>query len=418
MENKIFTKEVIDKISLLYDDTKKAKERYIAAVNKFKELYGRDDFSIFSAPGRTEIIGNHTDHQRGIAMAGSVNLDVLGVAAKTDTGIVTVISYGYDKVDVVDVSDLSVKENEREKSVSLIRGIVKAFKDLGYDVGGIDLYVSSNVLKGSGLSSSAAFEVLVATVVNNLYCDGKEDAISIAKIGKYAENVYFGKPCGLLDQMASSVGGFVYMDFCDNDNPLVEKIDFDYKSKGYTLCILDTGGNHADLTEDYASISGDLKKISKFFNKEVLREVDEADFIANIKELRKTVSDRAVLRAFHVYNENKRVLKAKECLKNDNFDKFLKTLKESGNSSFKFLQNVYSTSNAEEQGLVLALLLAEGILKDKGAFRVHGGGFAGTIQAFVPNDLVDEYVEETEKIFGKGKCYKLFIRPLGATKIY
>ncbi|MBE7015107.1 MAG: galactokinase [Ruminococcaceae bacterium] len=417
MKNNIFTKEVLEKIELLYDNNEETKERYLNAVNTFKKLYKRDDFNIFSAPGRTEIIGNHTDHQRGMAMAGSVNLDVIGVAAKNNSDFVRVVSFGYEKEDIVNVNELDIREHEKERSVSLIRGIVKAFVDLGYKVGGLDIYVSSNVLKGSGLSSSAAFEVLIATIVNHMYCDAKEDAISIAKIGKYAENVYFGKPCGLLDQLASSVGGFVYMDFCDNSNPKVEKIELNYKKEGYTLCILDTGGSHADLTNDYADISGELKKISQHFGKEVLREVPEDDFIREIKMLREKAGDRAVLRAFHVYEENKRVETAKNCLKEKDFNGFLQILKVSGNSSFKYLQNVYSPSDTKQQGLALALLLAEKILKDKGAFRVHGGGFAGTIQAFVPNELVDEYVSEMESVFGKGKCHKLFVRPLGATKI-
>ncbi len=417
MENNIFTKEVLEKIELLYDNNEETKERYLNAVNTFKKLYKRDNFNIFSAPGRTEIIGNHTDHQRGMAMAGSVNLDVIGVAAKNNSDFVRVVSFGYEKEDIVNVNELDIREHEKERSVSLIRGIVKAFVDLGYKVGGLDIYVSSNVLKGSGLSSSAAFEVLIATIVNHMFCDAKEDAISIAKIGKYAENVYFGKPCGLLDQLASSVGGFVYMDFCDNSNPKVEKIELNYKKEGYTLCILDTGGSHADLTNDYADISGELKKISQYFGKEVLREVPEDDFIREIKMLREKAGDRAVLRAFHVYEENKRVETAKNCLKEKDFNGFLQILKVSGNSSFKYLQNVYSPSDTKQQGLALALLLAEKILKDKGAFRVHGGGFAGTIQAFVPNELVDEYVSEMESVFGKGKCHKLFVRPLGATKI-
>ena len=413
----IFTEEFIKTITPLYDDIDKAKERYEWAIGEFKKHYNSEEFSIFSAPGRTEIIGNHTDHQRGVAMAGSVNLDVIGIASKNDTGIVKVISSGYDKVDIVDVNNLEIVEKETGRSVSLVKGIVKAFVDRGYTVGGLDVYVTSNVLKGSGLSSSAAFEVLIATVVNHMYCDGKEDAISIAKIGQYAENVYFGKPCGLLDQMASSVGGFVYMDFNDKENPHVEKIELDYKKEGYTLCILDTGGNHSDLTDDYAGISEDLKKISACFKKDVLREVSEEDFLNNISELRNKVNDRAVLRAFHVFNENKRVLRAKEALKSGKFDEFLTVLKESGNSSFKYLQNVFSTKNPKEQGLVLALLLTENILGLKGAYRVHGGGFAGTIQAFVPDDIVDMYVSEMEKVFGEGKCYKLFVRPVGATKI-
>ncbi len=417
MNNTFFTNEVLEKLETLYGDVDFQVKRYEEAIETFKKLYNKEEFSVFSAPGRTEIIGNHTDHQCGIAMAGSVNLDVIGIAAKNDSDIVKVISYGYDKEDIVNVNNLEISNRETGRSVSLVKGIIKAFTDLGYKIGGLDVYVSSNVLKGSGLSSSAAFEVLIATVINYMYCDGKEDAISIAKIGKYAENVYFGKPCGLLDQLASSVGGFVYMDFKEPENPVVEKINLNYKEKGYTLCILDTGGNHSDLTDDYAQISSDLKKISAKFGKEVLREVGEEEFLKNIKKLREAVSDRAVLRALHVYNENKRVLKAKESLKNDDFEGFLTVQKESGASSFKSLQNVFSAANNKEQGLTLALYLAEDILKERGSYRVHGGGFAGTIQAFVPNDLVDEYVEKTEAVFGKGKCYKLFIRPVGATKI-
>ncbi len=412
-----FSKDFYEKIKVLYTDYDNAIKRYETAICEFKKFYGDKEYKIFSAPGRTEIIGNHTDHQRGLAMAGSVNLDAVGVAAKNDKNVITVISYGYENKDIVNIDDLTVKNNEKGCSVSLVKGIVKKFSDLGYNIGGLDIYVTSNVLKGSGLSSSAAFEVLIATIINHMYCDGKETPVSIAKIARYAENVYFGKPSGILDQLASSVGGFIYIDFLDEENPIVEKIDFNYKKKGYTLCIVDTGGNHADLTDDYKHISDDLKKISSYFKKEVLREVDENVFYSNLKNLREEVNDRAILRAFHVFEENKRVLNARDCLKNDDFNSFLKILKESGNSSYKYLQNVFSTLDVNKQGIGLALFLTETFLDGKGSYRVHGGGFAGTIQAFVPNDMLCEYVEKMESIFGKGNCHKLFIRPYGAIKI-
>ena len=282
---------------------------------------------------------------------------------------------------------------------------------------GFDLYTSSNVLKGSGLSSSAAFEVLVATVFNNLFFNGEIDAVEIAKTGKYAENIYFNKPCGMLDQTASSVGGFVYMDFENKDNPDIEKIEFDLSKYGYSLCVLDTGGNHAELTSEYAMVSGEIKEICKYFKKDVLREVDEQEFLNSLKEIRENVSDRAILRAFHVFDENKRVLKFKEALKNEDFNLILSLVKESGDSSYKYLQNVFAPSDKENQGLSLALLLSEKVLKGRGSVRVHGGGFAGTIQAYVPDFLVAEYKKETEKVFGEGKCYNLFIRKEGGIKV-
>lgn len=418
LKNKIKENEYNKMLEALYGDTEQAKERYLNAVESFEKQFGNNrELEIYSAPGRTEIIGNHTDHQCGKAVAGSVNLDIIGIVSMNNDNVIRVKSEGFSRIDVVDLSDLSVDKNEMGYSASLIRGAANKFTELGYKIGGFDMYTTSNVLKGSGLSSSAAFEVLIAVVMNGLFCESKEDAVSMAKIGKYAENVYFGKPCGLLDQTASSVGGFVYMDFCDNENPEVSKIDIDFKKYGYSLCIVDTGGNHAALTDEYASVSNDLKKLCRYFDKEVLRQVDEEEFKSKLDILRKETSDRAILRAFHVFDENRRVEELKNALENGDFDKFLSLSKASGNSSFKYLQNVFSTVDIDEQGLTLALLLTEKFLGDKGAYRVHGGGFAGTIQAFVPNDMVDSYISEMEKVFGKGKCYNLFIRPYGAVKI-
>ncbi len=400
------------------ENVKAQQERYIKAIDRFVEIYGeKDEMYIFSAPGRTEISGNHTDHNHGCVMAGSVNLDVIAVAAPTKDGIIRVQSEGY-RMDLVDTRELSPKEKEINKSISLIRGTANRFKELGLNIGGFDAYTITNVLKGSGLSSSAAFEVLIGTILSGIYNGGSVSPVLIAQIAQYAENVYFGKPCGLMDQMASSVGGIISIDFKDNDNPIITKVDFDFTSAGHALCILDTGGNHADLTSEYASIPSEMKAIAAHFGKAVLREVALEDILAALPELRKKFGDRAVLRALHFQNENIRVGQQVKALTEGDFDEFLNLSVESGLSSYRYLQNVYANIAPKEQGISLALFIAESILKGRGAHRVHGGGFGGTTQNFVPLDMVEEFKTKTEAVFGKGKCHILNIRPKGGIRVF
>ena len=401
----------------LYNEANLATSRYIEAINKFVDLFGDgDDVRIFSAPGRTEIGGNHTDHQNGCVLAGAINLDIIAVAKKTDTNVIRIKSEGYD-MDVVNLDVLTPLEEEVEHAPALIRGVAARFKELGYEIGGFDAYTTSKVLKGSGLSSSAAFEVMVCTLLNHLYNKGKMDPVQAAIISQYAENHFFKKPCGLMDQMACSLGGFVGIDFKDSANPVVEKIDFDFSKVDHSLCIVDSGGCHADLTDDYASIPAEMKQVASFFNCNVLREVNEEDFYKNLPALKDKVSHRAVLRAIHFFNDNKRAVELKEALKAGNFDLFLDIINKSGRSSLSYLQNVFSPANHSEQGLTLALALTEKILNGKGAFRVHGGGFAGTIQAFVPNQLLDSYKAQIEAVFGEGNCYVLNIRSKGGIEV-
>ena len=416
IKNDILNGKFDDIFYTLYGDVEFARARYAAAVDSFEALYGERDVRLFSAPGRTEVGGNHTDHQHGCVLAGSVNLDVIAVVAATDDGTVKVKSEGYDE-DVLSLSELEPDASEYGRASALIRGMCGEFKKDGYNFGGFVAYTTSNVLKGSGLSSSAAFEVLIGNILSGLYNNNSVDPVEIAKIAQRAENIYFGKPCGLMDQMASSVGGFVGIDFNDPAKPVIEKVSFDIGSHGHKLVIVNTGGNHADLTQDYADITIECKKVSEYFGKKVLRDVDVDEFYGAIADLRAKVGDRAVLRAIHFFNDNQRAIDEKVALKEGRFDDFLRISKNSGRSSFQYLQNVYSPSNASEQGLSLALALASKALEHRGAYRVHGGGFAGTIQAFVPNDLLDNYLNIMSSVFGKDSCYVLNIRPVGGTEI-
>ena len=403
--------------NVLYTNINESVERYSNACDRFAHYFGEDrDVELFSAPGRTEVGGNHTDHQLGCVLAGGVNLDVIAVVSKNDEGIVRIKSKGFD-MDVIDTAELTPVESEKERSSSLIRGVCARIKELGYDIGGFDAYTTSNVFKGSGLSSSAAFEVLVGTIISYIYNDGKIDAVTIAKCSQYAENVFFGKPSGLMDQMASSVGGFVGIDFGDKENPIIEKVDFDFAAQNHSLCIVNTGGNHADLTCEYAAVPEEMRNVAEYFGKTALRQVDEVEFYANMAEIREKCGDRAVLRSIHFFDDNRRAVEEKKTLQNGDFNGFLNLVRESGRSSFMFLQNVYAASAPVEQGLSIALALSGKVLGDRGAYRVHGGGFGGTIQAFVPNDLLESYISTIEGVFGKGSCYVLKIRPLGGTKI-
>ena len=394
------------------------KERYEEAISDFLSIYGERDVTLFSVPGRSEISGNHTDHNHGKVLAGSINLDIIAVASKTDDGIIKIKSKGFDE-DCVDTNSYTVP-NEKDffKSNAIIAGMAKAFVNAGFEKGGYVAYTTSNVFKGSGLSSSAAFEVMVGNILNYFYNGGKVENTEIAKMAQYSENVFFGKPCGLMDQMACAVGGFVYIDFEDTKNPVIEKIPFDLSAKGYALCIVNTGGNHADLNDDYASVPAEMKGVAACFGKEYLRQLTKKDVLDNVQILRNSVSDRAILRSIHFFNENERVAKQAEALNKEDLGTFFSFVKESGRSSFMYLQNVFTTKNVSEQGLSLALAITDSVMAGKdGAFRVHGGGFAGTIQAFVPFDLVEEYRSIIDLSFGNGACHVLRIRPQGAIKV-
>lgn len=394
-----------------------SRDRFLDLIKKYKEIFSANgDVILVSAPGRTEIGGNHTDHQHGCVFAGSVNLDVIAVATLNNENVIRIKSEGYP-MDEISLENLEPDEKEYGCSSAIIRGMAARFRQLGYDIKGFNAYTSSNVLKGSGLSSSAAFEVLVGNILNGLFAKEKVSAVEIAKIGQFAENVYFGKPCGLMDQMASSVGGAVFIDFKNPDEPLIKKIDFDLEKEGYALCIIDTGADHADLTDEYASIPKEMKAVAEYFKKDVLRDVQKNEFLAEIPKLRKLYGDRALLRAYHFLNENERAQKEAEALEKNNFEEFLELVKHSGYSSYMYLQNVNVTGSIAEQAVGVVLSLCEEFLDGKGAYRVHGGGFAGTVQAFVPLDMLDDFRENIEKIVGSGNCHVLSIRPIGGTVI-
>ena len=406
-----------ENFKLLYGETEAATKRYSRACDSFKEIFpASGEIRIFSAPGRTEIGGNHTDHQHGSVLAGSVNLDVIAIVSLNGDGKIRIKSEGYD-MDTIDVTDLDKKNEEIGKAASLIRGVCAKFAEMGCEIKGFNAYTTSNVLKGSGLSSSAAFEVLVGNIINGLFFEKKAEPIEIAKIGQFAEREYFGKPCGLLDQMASSLGGFTYADFHNPANPVTESINLDINNFGYTLCVVDTGGNHADLTDDYASITIDCREVSNILGVDYLRDADIDEFYNKIGTIRRDCGDRAVLRAFHFFNEHNRVLEQRAALKAEYFKGFLKLVNASGESSYNYLQNLYSTSNVTEQGLCLAIALAKQFLNGDGAARVHGGGFAGTIQCYIPSDKFTSFKEMIEKVFGEGSCQALSIRPVGGYEL-
>ena len=409
---------VIDFKELYQEESNAQVERYSKIKEGFSNQFGdAEGIEFFSAPGRTEIGGNHTDHNYGRVLAGAVNLDIVAAARRTDDHKISLKSYEYPNMDLVDLENLSLDSKEIGKASALIKGICVKCKELGFQVGGFEAYTMSRVLKGSGLSSSAAFEIVIVAIINELYNDGKIDPITAAVIAQYAENVYFGKPSGLLDQMASSVGGVTFMDFKDIKIPVVEHIDFDLHSYGYALCVVDTGGNHADLTDEYAYIPAEMKSVASFFGKEVLREVNPKDFWEQIGEIRKKTGDRAVLRAMHFFEEDVLAAEEANAIKAGDFHSFKTLVKKSGESSETRLQNVFAVVNPAEQGLSLALALSKKILGDKGVCRVHGGGFAGTIQAFVPFEMLNEYKAEVERVFGSGSCYVLSIRLVGGTKV-
>ena len=367
-----------------------------------------DNVFHFSAPGRTEIGGNHTDHQHGCVLAAAVNMETTAEVTLNGTNIIRVDSEGYPVVEI-DLTDLALREEEKNSTAALIRGVAAAFAQRGYKLAGFDAKVKSTVLPGSGLSSSAAFEVLIGRILNGLFADGAVSAIEIAQIGQYAENVYYGKPSGLMDQMASSVGGLVFINFADPKNPIVEKVDYDFAHSGYTLCTIDSGADHADLTDEYASMPVEMKKVAAFLGKEVLNDVDEAEFYAKLPEIRKAAGDRAVLRAIHFFEENRRVQMQVRALHNDNFDAFLNYVNESGRASWMLLQNVIPCGYTEHQDMAITLALCTKLLQGRGAVRIHGGGFAGTALAFVPNDSFEQFKAGVEAVLGEGHCHLLQI---------
>lgn len=419
--------EIRDKIKnidfkMLYCCSDGGEAAYINRFNKlldgFFETFGKDDgIRLFSAPGRTEIGGNHTDHQHGAIVAGSLNLDVIGAVRLNGENVIRIKSEGFP-MDTVALTQLEADKAEYGKSSGLIRGVASRFKEAGYEIKGFDAYTTSNVLKGSGMSSSAAFEILIAVIMNGLFANGAVSAVEMAKFGQYAENVYFGKPCGLLDQTACASGGIVSIDFADNEDPKVDKLDFDFAKTGYSLCIIDTGADHANLTGEYAAITVEMRAVAEYFGEKFLNDVPAQKFFAELENVRKSVgNDRAVLRAMHFFNETKRAKLEAEALKKGDFDEFLKLVGESGRSSYMYLQNVFAASDTKNQAVSLALALCDELLEGKGAFRVHGGGFAGTIQAFVPNYMRDAFKEGIEKVFGVGMCHILSIRSIGGAEI-
>lgn len=391
--------------------------RYFALLDCFEARFGRGEVRLFSAPGRTELGGNHTDHNHGLCLAASVDLDLIAAVRPTKEPVIRIQSEGFEGMDVVDLTDLTPREEERERSCALIRGIAARMTALGFSVGGFDGYITSQVPQGAGLSSSAAFEILIVAILNGLYNRGNTDPVTAAKISQFAENTYFGKPCGLMDQMACSVGGCISLDFERPQDPLVERVPFQVSSFGHALCIVATGGSHADLTNEYAAVPAEMKAVAAFFGKEALREASLKDVMAQAKEIRRVCGDRAWLRAVHFFTENERVKKEVQALRQGDFEEYKQLVLASGRSSFQWLQNAYSCASPREQGIVVALAATALLLGNEGAYRVHGGGFAGTIQVFVPLAQLDAYQNGIEAVMGKGACHPIWIRPVGGVEV-
>ena len=414
---KLMRGELDDALKYLYGDALNTqKQKYTALINAFESAFGEsDDAVLFSAPGRSEIGGNHTDHQLGRVLAATVTMDTRAVVAPRLDNIVRIHSQGYTPL-CVSLDHLSPEATEENASEALVRGIAERFTLTGRNIGGFDAVTASDVPKGSGLSSSAAFSILVSTIFSELYNNGEITPVEQALASKYAENRHFGKPSGLMDQLACAVGGFVMIDFEHPEEPKIEKIDCDLSALGYGICIVNCGGNHADLTHEYAAVTKDMLEVAHYFGKSVLREVDEKEFYASLGQLRKTLPDRALLRAMHFFGDNARVPMQAQALKNKDIETFRQLMNESGKSSFMLLQNVCPTDSSE-RGLALALALSERMLAGKGAWRVHGGGFAGTILALVPLDMLIGYQAQMERVFGQGCCYRFAVRPVGGIKI-
>lgn len=392
------------------------RQRYGQTVDFFRKCYGEKEIEIYSAPGRSEVCGNHTDHQNGHVLATSINLDIIAVVARTEDNIITIMSENMP-VERVDLCDIEKKDEEEGTTTALIKGMAKGMKDYGYETGGFEAVLASDVPMGAGMSSSAAYESLIGTIFSGLYNDMKVPPEEIAKIGQFAENDYFGKPCGLMDQMACAVGGLIYIDFFDKENPVIKQVSGDFEKHKYSLCIVDTKGSHADLTDDYAAVPAEMKMVAGVFGKELLTQVSPEEFFANIKKVRELTNDRAVLRAIHFYTEQDRVKEGVEALEKDEFEHFLDVIKRSGDSSCKLLQNIYSPKDVLTQNVMVALGISEYLIGSDGVCRVHGGGFAGTIQAFVKNEAVSDYKKKIESIFGDYSCHVLKVRPFGGIKV-
>ena len=420
MKNAFLSGEYNQKLNYLYGsgNAAAAAERYVQAIDEFIDFFGyaHGDFYAFSAPGRTELCGNHTDHNYGKVLAGAVNIDVIGIVCKNDSGKIRVKSRGHG-INEINIGELEPVKQEEGKSNSILRGVTARIKQLGYRIGSFDAYTVSSVPAGSGLSSSAAYECLLGCILSGLYNDFAINNVQLAQISQFAENVYFNKPCGLMDQLTIATGSAVKFDFKDINNPSIEKLEFDFGATGYSLCITNTGGSHADLTDDYAAVRGEMEAVAAFFGKKVLREVPKEEVIQNIPAIRKKLGDRAVLRAMHFYGENEKVDAAAQALKNKDFEAFLEQINASGLSSYMYNQNVFSPRVPEQQGISLGINIAQRVLGKRGAFRVHGGGFAGTTQAFVPNELVAEYKSSMESVFGENSCWVLSIRPCGPIQV-
>lgn len=389
--------------------------RYRDLLEKFEMAFGDGDVMMFSSPGRTEISGNHTDHNHGKVLAGSINLDCVGIAAKNQSSTIQVISETFNQKFTIDLNNLEPSD-KKAGTIDLVKGLLKGFLESGYEIGGFNAYITSNVISSAGVSSSASFEMLLCSMINKFFNDNRMNTVAYAHIGKYAENHYWDKASGLLDQMACAVGGLITIDFLEPSVPVVEKIDFDFASQNHSLIIVQTGKGHADLSEDYSSVPLEMKKVAEYFGKSVCSEITEKQLLDNISQVREYAGDRSVMRALHFFEENKRVEAEVTALKEGRFDDFLTNITASGNSSWKWLQNCYTNSSFQEQGISIALALTELFIveKQKGACRIHGGGFAGVIMAMLPNDIVEEYISYIEKAMGEGSAYRMSIRPYGA----
>lgn len=426
MQNIMSVRESLEQGSLdqrikeIYVDEQRVpynRERYIRAIDRFTELFPSEkEIEIYSAPGRSEVCGNHTDHQNGMVLATSINLDAIAIVAKAEEPVIRLVS-GDFPMEEVDVADLSMKEEEQSTTTALIRGVAAGMKERGHKVGGFTAYITSDVLMGAGMSSSAAFESLIGTILSGLYNDMKVSSIEIAQIGQYAENIYFGKPCGLMDQMACSVGGMIFIDFKEKEHPEVRQVHTDFEKAGLSLCIVDTKGSHADLTPDYAAVPAEMNQVAQALGMEHLREVPRETFFKELPKLWKETSGRAVLRAIHFYEEEERVLRGVKSLEESDYPGFLSVIKASGDSSAKYLQNIYSPKDVDSQNVTVALAVSESILGENGVCRVHGGGFAGTIQAFVKNEAVAAYKEQIEAIYGDDSCHVLKVRLQGGIRV-
>lgn len=392
-------------------------DRYLKTAENFKTAFGYEAECVFSAPGRSEICGNHTDHNLGKAVGASINLDTLAFVAKRDDGKICIKAKGFKDINI-DINKLEKIDSEEGDSVSLVKGVCKKLSDMGYAIGGFDAFTTNDVFKGSGLSSSAAFEIIMAFIINSLYNDEKIDAKTLSVASQYAENVYFGKASGLLDQLSCAYGGIISIDFKNATDPIVERVPFDFGATGYSMVITDTRCDHADLTDDYVAIKSEMQAVANHFGKQHLREVEYEEFYAALPELKAKLPERALIRAFHYFNENKNVENLATALKANDFEKFLAVVNRSGLSSSRYLQNIYSDKNPKSQGMSLAIALSEQLLEGRGASRVHGGGFGGTMQAYVPNDMVDRYIEKMESVFGEKCCYLLKIRSVGPMRVF